>query len=44
MGHMIVAIVLRQSGGRGEDSMAMQGAHPDIFKVGCAIKSGSVGS
>ncbi len=27
--------------GGGGDSMAMQGAHPDIFKVGSSIKSES---
>ncbi len=39
MGDMVVAIVSRQSGGGGGNSMAMQGAHPNIFKVGSSIKS-----
>ncbi len=33
LGHMIVAIVWRQSGGRGGNSMAMEGAHPRLAVV-----------
>ncbi len=35
---MVVAIELRRSGEGGGNSMAMQGPHRDIFKVGSSIK------